>query len=159
MKHFAVFTLLIAFTISLTGCPSDDKSSNVVATAPGPASPPDRGGCKWDPAINNFRFDDGTTCSHGDYYDANACYNFYYDIRWNRYYDVNGNPVECNNEYVNYSTVIPYNHYNFTQGYAYTGCPAGFLQIPVGYGFYVCATAPADGTGNLNMTWLYWLNQ
>ena len=156
---FAIIFSLIMVT-SLTGCPDglfgDKKDGGGGQVAAAPPTPQDRGGCKYDYSERRYRYEDGSTCSYDEFYDSNACYNYYYDVRWDRYYDEAGNPIDCNTDYIDYNGVIPYYNYNYNLGYSYWGCSGGYQPVPVGFGYFVCAADPATQNG-LNRTWWFWL--
>lgn len=155
----SLIRLLLSLTVlaSLTACPSDDKGGKNAAAPPAPPVEQDRGGCKYDFNERRYRYENGDSCSYDDYYNPNACYNYFYDVRYGRYYNEHGDPVDCENEYFDYSNVIPYYNYNYTLGYPYWGCPIGYAQVPVGFGYYVCAVDPSYSS-SLNLTWWFWLN-
>lgn len=165
MKQMIAIVLSVFMLTMLTGCPDGlfgkkKSGGGAPAAAPPPAAPPtpqDRGGCYYDYNERRYHYDDGTNCSYDEFYDANACYNFYYDYRWNRYYNENGDPIDCNNDYIDHYGVIPYYNYNFLQGHFSWGCPGGYVAVPVGGGYYVCASDPTNQNG-INNTWWFWLN-
>ncbi len=158
MRHFLTLLVSLVMITTLSACPDKGKGGGAVAVAPPPTPPTDRGGCKYDFQQQRYRYDNGDSCSYDDFYDPNGCYNYFYDVRYGRYYNEYGDPVDnCSNEYIDYQYVIPYYNYNYTLNYAYWGCPNGYVKVPVGFGYYVCSVDPYSNP-SLNLTWWFWLN-
>ncbi|MCB0407078.1 MAG: hypothetical protein KDD34_02675 [Bdellovibrionales bacterium] len=147
----------------LTACPDKGSKNGAapVATAP-PATPSQA--CHYDWRDGRYRWEDGNYCSYDDWYDPNACYNYYYNPYYDRYYDKSGSPMDSctNNTYDNNGLVVPYQ--NWYGGYANTGyiyyyntCPLGYTAINFGGGIYNCVLVNPP-SNYLNFYWHVWLN-
>lgn len=157
MKKAGHILLVILMTVSLANCSQDDgggkKGSNK-------AKAPDRGDCLYDVTARSYRHSDGSACDYSQYYNGNACYNYYFQPhtdytrshghynsgRWNDfggyYTDEHGRRVDCSLEYLDMQTYLPYNFYHPGSNQYVSGCHywgQGLIQVPMGHNAYVCA--------------------
>lgn len=154
MKNVMLILATVAMCLSI-GCSDDGGGGGSGART---ASSPDREDCRYDVRSGQFRYSDGDRCDTEDYYDSDACYNFYYSQhtqytrshpRYQRdewqnysgyYTDKYGNMRNCELQVLDLQTYFPYRF--FAPGYGFReGCDfwgAGFIQVPMGRQSYVC---------------------
>ena len=115
------------------------------------------GVCQYDYYYGTYRYEDGSYCSYEEWHNPNACYNYYYNSYFGRYYNEAGDPVDCEQQYINGSTIMPYPYYYNSGWQAYNSCPYGTYEEIVGGTFRVCVSTNLVDPG-LHLGWWGWIN-